>query len=258
MNNLRKVGFYLFVNMKIKTLVSIVVIAIIAFKLAKRTGHCFYIERDFKSSICYESWDYLSSIEGEKLAFERFVRSIGNSKNSLDTAVSLSDEMKKRYPDSAETAIRKNFSWVDLESLRYIIKGEDYSAILLQKEIDDFYVLYYHSNTSSIYLSFDTEEKYLPIDDGWVNKKYSSGLWVKSIMPWDYLKSDQCVFRRESIVLYAETVTNGETPGCRLSDYDVLKQDGDIFSLRHIYVGNESASFTRDTMSFIRWLIHSE
>lgn len=222
-----------------------------------RSEHqCFYLDRELDSKICYERKPAASNAAEMRQVYEQFVRAVGEGDNALAEVVRFGDRLRAGYGDRAFGEIRAAYSWAKPESLRFIVEDEEGGAILLEKTPDDLYALYFDESTSKIFFSFETATKYLPIDAGWINRKYASRLELVLQYPWQEAVEGPCVFRKGRVFL--STSVLGEQDGVRFCDYGPYRlqrlEDRNRVLRRPEDVRAETRGVLDDTMQFIRWV----
>lgn len=96
---------------------------------------------------------------------------IKNIDKNLDDYVYYSDEIKEKWTTDLDTTFRKYYSWIKLSDLQYIVLGDQYSAVLLKKDPDHRYALFYNHSIDEFEISYDPPKEYEDIVKLWINGK---------------------------------------------------------------------------------------
>jgi hypothetical protein len=237
--------------------VAVVVGALMLGAYQSRSEHqCFYLDRELDAKICYVRKPSSSNASQMKQVYEQFVLAVAEGDSALAEVVRFGDALRAGYGDRAFGEIRAAYAWAKPESLRHVVEDEEGGAILLERAPDNLYALYFDASTSRIFFSFDTEEKYLPIDSGWINLKYDGRLEVASHYPWQEAAEGPCVFSKGHVFL--STPAMGEQDGvpyCDYGPYRLLRLESrNRVARRPEDEALENRGVLDDTMQFMRWI----
>ncbi|MCP4493605.1 MAG: hypothetical protein GY820_40830 [Gammaproteobacteria bacterium] len=242
--------------MKIKIIIILVAISsivLLTFVLqSKSEVACFWLAENGEAEICYEKPRHFNNEARIKNTFTDFIEAIQGSNGSMNNLVYFSEELEQKYGESALEKVKDRYSWLKENSLVYIIEGEKFSALLLEKGSEDNYVLFLNTDVSKVYFSFDRVEEYEPIVVGWVNRLYVGGMHIGVNNSWD--ENSQCLFRRANVILYSEklnTDSNGDIT-CDFGKYQLAKKKGKTHVTRSKPVVDENVMDI--TMKFFYWI----
>ncbi|MBE8232727.1 MAG: hypothetical protein HAW67_03260 [Endozoicomonadaceae bacterium] len=125
----------------------------------------FVYEKACIDDVCFVKIKNTAVEQDIKTQYNRLINTL--DKNPL-RLFDLSDEFKHQFKDPNATFIR-NFGWLIADSLRYIIVGEKYSALLLNKSDTDRYALLFDNVSHKFFVRNEWPQELRVIDKLWIN-----------------------------------------------------------------------------------------
>ena len=223
---------------------------------------CFWLDEDGDATICYEKQKFLNNERSLERVFIGLVNAIQNPDGALENFVAYSDELELGWggKDKILKDIREIFSWIKKDSLVYIVEGEKYSVVLLDKGSNNGYALFLNKKESKFFFSYEIEKHYEPIDIGWVNGGYTGGIHISLKPFWRSSDNPKCQFKKANVALYANRSIDGnENYICDFGEYQLIKTKSDsVVKLNNPNesLGNEQKleQVYKPTIRFIKWI----
>lgn len=193
--------------------------------LVRKEQACFSLAEDNYAKICYEKSAYFNRQDKIVDKYKELVEQINSANGSLDQLVLFSAEMKSKYGASGLKKVRDYYGWIGNDNLIYVIEGDNFSVILLKKEDGNNHVLYFDMKNAKFYFDFDREKEYLPIDIGWVNKRYESDMEINTRYFWKHFNKHSCLFEKKNSILYTSMLSHDDDGNviCDFGFYRLIK-----------------------------------
>ncbi len=240
------------------SLVALLIIVSIAISLLLRQELvCFFFDEGRTARICYEKLVYFNNAKKARSRFTEFAQKVENPEGSLDGLAYLSKKMQQGYKLSK---VKKVFSWINEESLSYVIEDDMFYALLLEREKDNNYVLYYDANELKFYFDYNTPKNYLPVDVGWVNLRYKGGVEIHKKYFWQRYDNTQCLFKKANVFAHTQKIDYGGKGNndftCDFKEYKLIKRVDGWKVVRTAQVKHpQMKNILDDTMIFLNWIV---
>jgi hypothetical protein len=121
-----------------------------------------------EEEICIDDVCFVNSKNSGDIR-ENYESLVNNLNDNLTANLYFTDEMVKVYKRYPFDSFLKRFNWIKDESLTYIIRGDEHSAVLLRLSELDRYLIYYNMEKKKFVIGFDTPKGYEEIEKAWIN-----------------------------------------------------------------------------------------
>lgn len=122
-------------------------------------------------SLCFDGkcFNYSESTQIATDAKSVYESLSANIEGNLKPYVYFSQEMVEHSTSDLYKSFHKYFYWITKGSLSYIVEGDAYSAVLLNKSDSDRYALYFNNKIRKFEISHETPEEFEAIERLWIN-----------------------------------------------------------------------------------------
>jgi len=209
---------------------------------------CFNDPEYKGESLCYPH----ATNPDKELAARNAIKKLSENIDSPASLIKLEGEMLKKFtPEKIHNAIKKHFSWLNGESILYLLTHDNYTAVYLQENS----TLYYNHQEKAFIFSYE-----LPNYFKGASNYFGRGLKpIKTTLP---SKKSNCSLSKKGIVFISPVKENlfykEKETFCKYGNLFFAKQGNKIVVKRTDQIGSGYTTLHSDFHKFIKWLQNNQ
>ena len=205
---------------------------------------CFSSPKSKDEKLCYPLATDLNKDMATRNAIIKLSKNIDNP----GSLIRLKGEMRKMYtPEKINNSVKKNYSWLNSESISYLLTHDKYTAVYLKKNS----TLYYNHKEKAFIFSYESPNYFRG-----ASNYYGRGLKpIKTTLP---STKSNCTLSKDGIVFISPPKENffykEKETFCKYGNLFFAKHKNEILIKRVDQIGLGYTTLHGDFHKFIKWL----